>query len=549
MNRSNFCPWRMRIQKMIQTTRSRLFPRSKRTSPSGVITAILTWSVLPGLAALITCRADGGDATDSAAGRERTVRLVARQAEADRVQVPPSPLPTIKESDSEVQELDWQTPDPERYTIDLTTALQLATSVNPRIGLAHESVREALAFELGARALLLPTMTAGTNYHFHTGQLQTSFGLIRTINEQSVYFGGGARTLAAETVAIPAVRLFAQLGDAIYAPLAAVQVVAERNATAHAVTNLTLLDVVTGYMLLSRAETKVEALRLSLEDYREVVRLTKAFAIAGQGRDADFHRSRSHSLLMVMELQRAEEEAAVASSELARLLRLDQSVQLESPSAPLELVVLTPLDTELNYLVDIAQARRPEVRANGAAIGAADARVRQEVMRPWLPTLSLGFSAGGFGGGSNQTSLGVDSMFQRTAARTDFNFFAFWQLQNMGAGNRSLQEESRASRDEAIYRRALTLNIIRREVSVAHASLQSARQRLVVSQVQLAAAERGAEQSLNRIRGGVGLPIEVLNSLDLLTRARLDLVDAATAFNIAQFALFVSLGETPVATP
>jgi outer membrane protein TolC len=170
-------------------------------------------------------------------------------------------------------------------------------------------------------------------------------------------------------------------------------------------------------------------------------------------------------------------------------------------------------------------------------------------MVPWLPTLSVGYSFAGFGGGSNQTALGVDSMFQTAGARTDFDAFAYWQMQNLGAGNRSLRQESRANRDQAIQQRALTLNLIRREVGEAHANIQSARQRLIVSQIQLAAAERGAQEDLIRTRAGEGLPIVVLNSLDLLTRSRLDLVDAVTEFNLAQFQMFVVLGQSPLTTP
>ena len=94
----------------------------------------------------------------------------------------------------------------------------------------------------------------------------------------------------------------------------------------------------------------------------------------------------------------------------------------------------------------------------------------------------------------------------------------------------------------------MTLNAIRREVNEGHANLQAAQQRLIVAQIQLAAAERAATEDLQRIRTGEGLPIEVLNSLDLLVRSRLDLVDAAIAFNVAQFELFVVTGESPLAS-
>jgi outer membrane protein TolC len=494
--------------------------------------------------------ADDGDLPAPLALNGLSVDGKSSTADVDlQMPVPPAPTQPRTTETSDEPALEWTTSDPGRYPIDLTTALQLATTVNPRIGLAHENVREALALELGARAMLLPTLTVGGNYHLHSGRLQTSFGEIRSLNEQSIYFGGGARTLAAETVAIPAVRIFAQLGEAVYAPLAACQVVAERNADAHAVANLTLLDVATNYLLLIRAETKVEAIRLTLEQFRETVRLTKTFAVAGQGRYADYHRARTHGLLVLMALQRAEEEAAVASANLAQVLRLDQSVQLETPSAPMELIVLTPMEADLSYLVDMAQARRPEVKARSAAIGAAEARVKQELVRPWLPTLSVGFSGGGFGGGSNRQDLGVPSFYQMTATRTDFDVFAFWQLQNMGAGNRSLQQERQAERDESILQRSLMLNVIRREVTEAHATMHAAHLRLAVAQVQLKSAEQAADQDLKRTRAGAGLPIEVLNSLDLLLRARLDLVDAATSFNIAQFQLFVVTGESPLQTP
>ena len=49
---------------------------------------------------------------------------------------------------------------------------------------------EALAAQQGARALLFPTMNAGTNYHSHTGNLQRSSGRILNLNEKSLYLGG-----------------------------------------------------------------------------------------------------------------------------------------------------------------------------------------------------------------------------------------------------------------------------------------------------------------------------------------------------------------------
>ena len=60
-------------------------------------------------------------------------------------------------------------------------------------------------------------------------------------------------------------------------------------------------------------------------------------------------------------------------------------------------------------------------------------------------------------------------------------------------------------------------------------------------------AEKGFRLDYLRIRGGprLGLPIEVLNSMDRLVQARLDFIAALADFNQAQFQLFVALGQNP----
>ena len=109
------------------------------------------------------------------------------------------------------------------YPIDLTTSLRLAEVENPQIAEARQRILEAAALRQGAYALLLPSFNAGTNYHGHTGNLQRSTGRILSLSEQSIYYGGGARTLAAESLAIPAVNIFSPLADALFEPLAARQ--------------------------------------------------------------------------------------------------------------------------------------------------------------------------------------------------------------------------------------------------------------------------------------------------------------------------------------
>ena len=413
------------------------------------------------------------------------------------------------------------------------------------LGLAREAINEALAIHRSARLLLIPDLNAGTNYHLHNGPLQTSFGLIRTLNEQSIYVGGGARTLAAETVAIPAVQIYTHLGDAIFLPLATEQDLAARSNQAQATENLVLLDVALAYLRLATAEARILAWRQSVSEAAEIARITGDFARTGQGREGDYRRSQGEALLLTVELQEAEAEANLASNDLARLLRLDPANRLTTLRAPIELVVLVDRQMSVQTLVDMGLVRRWEMAVNSAQVSAAQQRLRQERTRPLFPVVMVGISAGGFGGGSNQTSLGVNSFFQVFSGRDDFDVLAVWTLQNMGAGNMALAKQRRIERDTLSTQRVVLAAQIRQEVMSAAGDVAAAWRRIESADRQLAAAVRGQAEEFNRIRGGEGLPIEAINSLNLLAAARQNAIGAVLEYNLAEFRLFQAIGYRP----
>jgi outer membrane protein TolC len=436
-------------------------------------------------------------------------------------------------------------PGVEERLIDLPTALQLAEAENPTIALGRQAIVEAVGLQTAARGLLLPTLNAGTNYHLHQGVLQTSYGEIRNVNSQALYVGGGARTLAAETVAVPAVRIFSHLGDALFAPLAAGQFVCSRSADSVAIQNSMLLTVVECYLALAMAESSLDAIHQGEDSMRTVVLATAAFAKIGQGREGDFNRARADALLLHAEEQALQEEVAVASAELSRVLHLDPSIRLRTQPGALEIVQLVDPGYTLMDLVRMAQAARPELAARAADIAAADYRVRQENTRPLFPVLSVGFSGGAFGGGSNRQDLGVPAFWQTFGGRTDFDVMAVWSLQNMGVGNMALQKRARAEREQAIAARGLVANRIAREVGDAYAKVDATRRQLVFARERLRSAVQGAQEELQRTYSGEGLPIEAINSVNLLGEAGRALVEAIASYDLAQFQLFVALGQTP----
>jgi outer membrane protein TolC len=331
--------------------------------------------------------------------------------------------------------------------------------------------------------------------------------------------------------------LFAHLGDAVYARLAAAQRVTARSGDAAATQNAVLLDVATAYLELAGAEARLAVLRRGEDEVGEVARRTAEFARAGQGRKADADRAAANADLVRRDIHRAEEDVAVAAARLARLLNLDPALGLRTFGGEVGPIELVP-GNDLEALLAMALAARPELLARSAAVQEARTRGRAERVRPWLPTVSVGFSSGVFGGGGGQ----APSDFGQFGGRTDFDVLAAWNVQNLGFGNRARVRGADAAVGSALAAYDVALNQVRREVAEALAASQAAARQVTVARDALAVAEEGFRLEADRIRQGQGLPIETLDSFRQLLDARQEVVRAVVAYDVAQFRLYAATG-------
>ncbi len=425
--------------------------------------------------------------------------------------------------------------------IALADALALAGVENPTIGRALEAVRAAQAELLGAQALLLPTLNAGSSFNLHRGNLLSAGGVIQDVHRESVYVGNGVRAVGSGTVTIPGVQIVAPLADAVFEPQVARRQVEGRRFDSEATRNRVLLDVAVRYLALAGAETRLELLRRSGRDLEQVEKLTASFAQTKQGRQGDADRARAEAMLLHAQEQQAEGEFEAVSASLAQLLNLDPSNRLRAAEQTIPLLQLVDPAIPVEQLFEVARNNRPEVGARSADVARAEARLRQERVRPFLPTLVAGFSAGGFGGGGNQ----IAPRFGNFDSRTDFDVTAYWTLANLGLGNLALQRERRADIGAAEAQLARTLHAIDREVADAHAVSMSRRQQVDVALRRVRTMEEGFRLDLVRARNLQGRPIELLNSVNLLTAAREALVQSLVGYDQAQFRLFVALGQPP----
>lgn len=451
--------------------------------------------------------------------------------------------------------------------VTLAGALRQAGAENPVIAIAQQAVQSALGLQLQARVLMLPSVNVGANYHLHNGPLQASFGGIRKVDSNSIYYGLGTYTVAAETIKIPGLLISTALTDAIFAPRAARYNVSNRSFLAMATRNDIFLEVSTTYLALMNAEARLAIIRQSERDFEEVARLTKAFAKAGARREGDAERAEADRLALRYAELHEQQEVAVASADLSRLLNLDPSTRLVTGDIPLQVVQFVDPQVPLPKLLEVAERNHPAILAAASAIRASQVRVRQEQARPLLPILWTGFSAGDFGGGAvsstsgnvfnphtgndnlapSVTALGghTDPKFGKIAGRMDFDVFAYWQLQNMGFGNIALIRRTRAELGQAEANRLRVLNKVREQVSVAFNRSAENFRAIGVQRRRVLDATDGFQRDLIRIRGGVGRPIALLDNAKRLREAREALLAAVIGFDRAQFELFVALGQPP----
>jgi outer membrane protein TolC len=192
-------------------------------------------------------------------------------------------------------------------------------------------------------------------------------------------------------------------------------------------------------------------------------------------------------------------------------------------------------------LIAIALAQRPEMREWQNAVRAAFFEMQRQKLLPFSPNLIVGYSVGSFGGGSNL----VANPFGNFADRQDFDAIMFWSLRNLGLGNLAMVRRAQSEARTQNLRWTEVLDRIRAEVARAYARTYARFAQIETAERGIQSSERAFREDFDRTRNREGLPIEVLDSLRLLTRSRYAYLDAIIDYNLAQFALYVALGQPP----
>lgn len=493
------------------------------------------------------------DATLTLDGRTYRVELIEAGADDDRqgavrpasgeLTVPPMPGPVPQElSDSAlVEEAIPVVPQPANVIqLNLPTAMSMVGGQHPAVGFAQWRVQQAYAQLDSARVLWLPSIQPGFSVHRHDGNLQVGNGTIQDVNRNSLQYGLGAGAVAAGTTPQPGVAARFHLADAIFQPQIAEKTAWARGHAASGVINEQLLNVALAYLELLNAEQDRRIVEETRDRTAELAKLTRDFAETGQGLQADADRLQTELILVKDRLASSRERVEVASARLSQALSIDAGrriVPLDPTVVPVELVAL---DADKPSLISTGLSNRPELKEARALVAVACEQYRRQKYAPLVPSLLLGFSTGGFGGG-----LGGDP--DNFDGRYDIDALVTWEVRNLGFGEVAARRETQSRVEQAKFSSVRVMDQVAREIAEAHSQAVHRSERIAITEEAIGSAEDSHERNLRRIRDGQGLPLEVLQSVRALEDAQRAYLQAVIEYNQAQFRLQWALGWPLVA--
>ena len=423
--------------------------------------------------------------------------------------------------------------------INLPTALQLTQASPLDIQIAEERVRISAAQYDRAKVFWLPNINSGVDYFRHDGQIQDVVGNVFNTNKSALLLGAGPQAVVS-------------LSDAVYAPLAARQVVLGSDASAQTVRNDTTLSVALAYFNVQQARGEVAGSVESLRRAEDLVARTTKLA-PDLTPDVEINRAKTEAARRRQAVEIAYEKWQVASADLTRLLRLQAGTVVEPAEEPSLTVGLIDMNVPLEEMIAIGLTYRPELASQQAVVQAALVRIKQEKARPYLPVVGVrgvssntpGLAGGYFGGGVNDD-------LQNFSARFSVDIQACWEFQNLGFGNSALVREREADQRRALLDLQRTQELIMAEVAQAHAQLSRATKRLKIAEEGVENAVATAEKNLQGLgqtkRLGEQLvlifrPQEAVASVTALDQSYRDYYQAVADHNRAQFRLYRALGH------
>jgi predicted secreted protein len=479
--------------------------------------------------------------------------LTAVSAEVVPAQAP-SPLqflqgPLVSEGQAPPQLKPGQVqPGDQAMPINLPTALQLADARPILIAAAQASLQIAIAQLRQAQVLWLPNFAIGGSWYRHDGGGTANSGIEYIVGRDQYFLGAGP------ILALP-------FTDALLLPRQAQDRVAARRFDVQTSKNDALLAVAEAYFNVQQARGRLAGAQDIVEKSRSLVRTIEVLS-KDLVSPIEIDRARTELADIEQEMLLRYQEWREASAELTRELRLNPLtvvVPLEPPH--LQVTLISPKEA-VEDLVPVGLLSRPELASQQALVRYTLDRLRQERLRPLLPSLVFAPNAvpaapyvtAAVPAGSLMTGIfssDVNGHPNPWVGRFDSMTMLVWEFQNFGFGNRAVIRQRAAEQQRQLAELFRTQDRVAAEVVEAHARVQAAVLRISKAETEVKEAQVTYAGNLKAItettRFGdqltlVNRPLEVVVALQQLARAYDNYFVSVSDYNKAQFQLYWALG-------
>ena len=482
----------------------------------------------------------------------------------------PDVSPAAQPATEQVLELDPAQVQPmyqELYSIDLATVIEVARAENLDILLARQQVEASKGAFQSAVGSAFPVIAPTALFEWVDGTVRATEG-----NLVGVGFNTFQPSIVIDWVINP--------GQVIYQIIAAKK---RMHATEHrekAVIMDTLRTSVVQYYDLILAQAQVEAVRQSVSEAEELLRITQIRAGIGTGVPADELRAEARLAERKQDLALALNTFYRASVILTLTLHLDATVTLVPKAEQIAPTRLVRTDLGIDELLALAVQFRPDLQSiRTLAEAAAD-----EHGATWWGALGLNFNVGyqygGITGNANNVVAGrslpsnlivnpfsgsgsfsgnptangairegILGLSRRSAGHRDQTFsFKDQQRASISAGWRlSLStfgdmKSATAAERQAVLEAERQLDQVRAEVVIAAQASNTNSELIGLANQQVIAAVEALRLTQANFQAGTMTTLDVLQAQDAASQARLRYAEAVVRYNQSEVDLLASLG-------
>jgi outer membrane protein TolC len=406
--------------------------------------------------------------------------------------------------------------------VDLPTVMKLAGANNDEIQLARVKHTETIAESKQVWQRFWPSLSLGVGYKRHDGNIQDVAGAVFNAYKQQYTVGTN-------------IMIDWSPGDLYYSALAAKQ----KALAAEQLAEKSRRDIVTQatsrYFDLLSTEASVAIIEDDLRLTQDYAQQLEGAVTAGTAFRADLLRVKTQVSRAKLAIRQEQEKRDLAAAALAETLRLPAQSELRPAKADLVPVRLNG-KTGVATLLTQATQHRPELKAAGAAITAAQLESDRARIAPIIPNVQAGYGAGGLGGGFGNNTGSFDDT-------QDFYIGLGWKIGPGGLFDKQRKVIANAREEATNLQTDQIKAAIGREVVEAAAKSQSAHDQIAINDEAVTAAEEMVKLAKERQASQLGVVLEYLLAREELTRARQSRVQAVTEFNKAQHELKRAVGK------